>query len=256
MNRLAMTLCLILTSAASASAQSAIEGAFQNASQAMRLYVDGPKPLAPREAARVMIQAVLQRMKARGEVSPGLVRTLSAARASVAVGTGLRQACLLTEQVQAETGRVLPVILCSEAVGQMSRDYASLYIAEQIALLRLQVMPACAEKDYMVVSLMTRSWIEQGGQLMAEPAVAARMSEWERSFGMPDFMARRAAKGQATLESLLRDNLAAQKAPQRTEAELAGLRREEDNLRRAVAASAAFAREESDWQRRWNPLAP
>lgn len=254
MMRVLGVFCAAVLACPSVFAQSGLEESFLSASRAALAYQQGPKPLPPLEAARAVVDAALKAMKTRGEVAPGLLATLQGAGGSVEVAAGLSEFCVLTEKSQ--NGRKSPLIKCSEALGQKPKDYAAFYIAERIAQLRLVLMPECAEKDYIVISLMGRSWIEVGGQLMADRPAADRMQEWWDSFNMKAFAARRGVKGQATLGGLLADNLKAQKSPGRTEGELQALRAQEARLRSLIAEAAGFAREEAGWLQRWSPFGP
>ena len=215
---------------------------------------DGPKPLPAVEAARTIIAVALETMRTRVEVAPRLFQSLRAAGGSVDARLGQAQLCVLTEKT--EQGAVSPLILCSDEIGRKPKDYAVFYIAEQIGRLVVAGMPECAEKDYMVVSLAARSWIEVGGQLMADRPAADRLQEWWNAFGMKAFVERRSAAGQAALAGLLETNLRAQKVPGRSEAELARLRAEEQSLQEFQAQASAFAAEEAVWLKNWNTLDP
>lgn len=251
MNLVMSLFCAAVLSAPSAQAQVSLEGSFGRLSS--QIVQDGPKPLAPAEAARTVIAAALETMRQRYEVAPGLFQSLKAAGGSVDVRLGQSETCVLTEKTA--DGVSSPLILCSEAIGKKPKDYAVFYIAEQIGVLVSAGMPECAEKDYMAVSLAARSWIEVGGQVMADRPAADRLQEWWGAFGMKTFVARRSAFGQASLASLLEANLRAQKV-QRGEAQLAQLRGQEKVIREAQAQAAAFAAQEAEWLKKWNTLDP
>ncbi|MBI5240055.1 MAG: hypothetical protein HY926_06255 [Elusimicrobia bacterium] len=245
-------LCAAAVLAPSVQAQVSLENSFGRLSA--QIVQDGPKPLPPLEAARAVIAAALETMRTRYEVAPRLFQSLRAAGGSVDARLGQAELCVLTEKTA--EGVASPLILCSEAIGKKPRDYAVFYISEQIGRLVAAGMPECVEKDYMAVSLAARSWIEVGGQLMADRAAADRLQEWWGAFGMATFVARREAFGQPSLAGLLAANLRAQKAPGRSPAELAKLQAEEKSLRDFQAQAAAFASDEADWLKKWNTLDP
>jgi hypothetical protein len=233
-----------------ACAQTTLEGAFSRASMAVEIYQVGTNPLPPLDASRVVIAAALETMRTRVDVAPRLFQSLRAAGGSVDAQLGLPQPCVLTET--AENGAMAPRILCSDAIGRKPKEYAVFYIAEQIGRWEAAGMPECAEKDYMVVSLASRSWMEAGGQLLADRPAADRLQEWWSSYGMDAFLARRSTAGQATLAGLLEANLRAQEDAGRTEAQRSALREEQARLMAFQAQAAAFAADEAGWLKRWN----
>jgi hypothetical protein len=219
-------------------------------SAAAQIYEPETKPLPQLDAARAVIAAALETMRTKAEVAPRLYETLRAAGGSVEAQSGLTPPCLLAEK--AEEAVKSPLILCSDALGSKPKDYAVFYISEQIGRLVSTGMPECAEKEYMALSLGARSWIEVGGQVMADRPAADRLQEWWQAFGMGPFLARRSAQGQTTLAGLLAANLQAQRDASRSEPQLSALRAEQASLKAFQAQAAAFASEESEWLKRWN----
>jgi hypothetical protein len=215
-----------------------------------QVYDPETKPLPPLDAAHAVIGAALETMRSGAEVPPKLFQSLRAAGGTVEVQAGQSQPCVLTEKNV--KGVKSPLILCSDSLGSKPMDYAVFYISEQVGRMVAADMPECAEKEYMALSLGARSWIEAGGQVMADRPAADRLQEWWKAFGMKAYLAKHAERGQATLAGLMAANLQAQKDAGRSESQLAALRAEQARLKAAQAQAAAFASDESEWLKRWN----
>ena len=272
MRRIALAVCLTTLSVPSM-AQTVLENAYLGASLSLKEAALETKLGTPDPIQKTMdvINAAMAGMKSRGSIGAGLVATLEGYGVVPAVGIGQAAPCAIA--VRENDGKSQVYLLCSESIGKNTPAYASLHIAEQAALLRLSNMPQSAEKDYMVVSLMTRSWIEMGGQIMTERKIGDRMQAWWDAHGSMEAYAQK-RPDRPTLAKLLETNLKGQKTTAALIAEkqarlakaaceseerglykeirqakdvLDGLKREEASLRAAAESCSKFSEEEDTW---------
>lgn len=271
-------LLVLLSCAAPAAAQADLADAFAQARRTVAASdVSAFKP-SPAIIAGQRLADVRQRLLSRAGVGASLLKDLDDAGVAVTVAPGQTQPCALSSN----GGRT--AVSCSDSLASRDASEAALRLTERAAELRLAKMPDSPEKDYMIISLATRSWIEAGGQIMTEPAMRDRMRPWwSRSMsgqGSPADYAPVGAARKPSLDEMIAANGAAQVAAkaaisadernlERADCESDGQgwlnarRDEETGLKRLQDEAAAlqswkkslesFTREERAWLASWTP---
>jgi len=144
-------------------------------------------------------------------------------------------------------------IVFSPSIAAASPRYVSLHLAEQAARIRLEGFPESAEKDFMVLSLMSRTWMEFGGERVKLPdfdglkdeAAAAKVQAWAEN-NMEGYVREASKKGKATLDGLIRAKhlyLRHCDCALEERSVMAEIR----DLEKAKAEAEKFAKEEMDW---------
>jgi len=171
----------------------------------------------PVQKAVLTAASARQKMQEAAGTGMRLVDTLDQESVAVEIESTGGELCLLTKR-EVYPGRDRTALICDPALGSVSPRYAALLIAERAAELRWNgVLPDCAERDFIVSSLMARTWLELGGGLAALPsfdgrkdeARASRLKAW-RSAKLHDYARAQAAKGRPTLDGMLETNASVQ----------------------------------------------
>lgn len=144
-------------------------------------------------------------------------------------------------------------ITLSPAIAALSPRYAALHLAQSAAQIQLQDMPDCAEKEFMVLSLTVRSWLEMGGDRTQLPlfdgirdeAMARKVETWFSS-NMDSYVRDAKAKGRPTLSSL-RAEKESQLARAVCESEEQGLYKDLAWIQKQNERAASFAKDETEW---------
>lgn len=234
--------------------------------EAIHAVPAGPSPCGDAEFLRDMEEHLArlkaQRVPLKGGTAPAagkratkdaLASTLTAMRDGIEVG-GLIEGFLSRNGVKVELkAQAAPsarsadgkAVSLSDALPAYPRVYAP-WIASAAAELIHAGFPESGEKEYMRSSLMTRVWLELGGDKSKLPkvetlgggfedkALAARFSLWLKSYQSPEWGAEEAGKaaGRPPLSELM--------AKAKTAAERAAVEKAQEAFR-------AFTAEEVQW---------
>jgi hypothetical protein len=206
-----------------------------------------PAP-TPVEKAVQVLSSAKNGMSCAGGVGAGLLDGIQKLGGLVVIRPGQKELARLD-------GKEIDL---SEKIGGVSPRYLAIQLSQKAGELTLAGMPASAEKEFMLLSMSSRSYFEMGGSRLEvakanidgtkDQAAADRVTRWMES-NMAGYVGDAKAAGRPTLESLIREK-EARFAKATCESEEQGLLNEINALKAWKAQADQFAKDESDWL--WN----